>query len=198
MKKNICATKVRKEIRQGLLIGPVSLAAGLLILYFGDYFSGPILEVLDNLGKNFVFICVSLLLILCGAYLFFHSLKGLIRLESTDVCKAIHSQLRPEEENLTGKEMIAMADKDLAYAQKYAGGKVLIGCEWLVVPKSMGQFMIRLENIRHIERRGKDSAGLYLKFNDQSGRGPVTGELTPVEANLIESYVQGYIADLKN
>lgn len=198
MKKNICATKVRKEIRQGLLIGPASLAAGLLILYFGDYFSGPILEVLDNLGKNFIFICVSLFLILGGAYLFFHSAKGLIRLESTDVCKAIHSQLRPEEKNLTGKEMIAMVDKDLAYAQKYAGGKVLIGREWLVVPKSMGQFMIRLENIRHIERRGKDSTGLYLKFNDQSGRGPVTGELTPVEGNLIESYVQGYIADLKN
>lgn len=42
-----------------------------------------------------------------GAYLFFHSAKGLIRLESTDVCKAIHSQLRPEEKNLTGKEMIS-------------------------------------------------------------------------------------------
>lgn len=198
MKKNICAAKVRKEIRQGLLTGSASLAAGLLILYFGDYFSGPILEVLDNLGKNFVFICVSLFLILGGAYLLFHSLKGLIRLESTDVCKAIHSQLYPKEENLTGKEMLALVDQDLTYAQEYADGKLLIGREWLVVPKSMGQFMIRLENIHHIERRGKDNTGLYLKFNDQYGRGPVTGELTPAEANLIEFYVQGRIADLKN
>lgn len=198
MKKNICAAKARKEIRQGLLIGPASLAAGLLVLYFGDYFSGPVLEVLDNLGKNFVFICVSLFLILCGAYLLFHSLKGLIRLESTDVCKAIHSQLHPKEETLTGKEMLALVDRDLMYAQEYADGKLLIGREWLVVPKSMGQFMIRLENIRHIQRRGKDSTGLYLKFNDQSGRGPITGELTPAEANLIEMYVQSCIADLKN
>ena len=37
MKKNICAAEARKEIRQGLLIGPASLAAGLLVLYFGDH-----------------------------------------------------------------------------------------------------------------------------------------------------------------
>lgn len=198
MMKNICAAKARKEIRQGLLVGSASLVAGTLSFYFGKFFSGPLLEVLDNLGKNFVFICVSLFLILGGAYLLFHGLQGLIHLKSTDVCKAIRSQLRPEEEHLTGKEMIALVDQDLTYAQKYANGKILIGREWLVVPNSMGQLVVRLENIKQIERRGKDSTGLYLKFNYQHGRGPVTGELTPVEANSIESYVQGRIADLKN
>lgn len=197
MKKNICASRVRKEIRQGLLVGPTSLVAGLLILYFGHFFSGSFWEVLDNLGKNLVFISVSLFLILCGVYLLFHSLQGLFHLESTDVCKAIHSQLRPEEEGLTGKEMLALVDKDLMYAQEYAGGKILIGREWLVAPKSGGQFVVRLENIRRIDRRGKDSTGLYLEFNDQRNRGPVSGELTPVEASTIEFCLKNRIPDLK-
>lgn len=38
MKKNICASRVRKEIRQGLLAGPASLMVGVLILYFGHFF----------------------------------------------------------------------------------------------------------------------------------------------------------------
>lgn len=152
---------------------------------------------MDNLGKNFVFISVSLFLILCGAYLLFHGLQGLFQLESTDVCKAIRSQLRPEEKGLTGKEMIALVDKDLLYAQKYVDGMILIGQEWLAAPKSGGQFLVRLENIRGIDRQGKDSTGLYLKFNDHRNRGPVSGELTPVEASTIEFCLKNRIPDLE-
>jgi len=197
MRKNVCASLARKEIRQGLLLGPASLAAGLLIVYFGGFFSGPFLTVLDNLGKNFVYIFVSLFLILCGAYLLFQGLQGLFDLKSTDVCRAIRSQLRPEEEHLTAKEMLALVDQDLVYARRCAGGKVLLGQEWLAVPHASGQLVIRLENIRRIDRRGKDSTGLYLKFADGQGRGPCTRELTQVEADAIEFDVKSRMADLE-
>lgn len=59
----------------------------------------------------------------------------------------------------------------------------------------MGQMVIRLANIRRIDRRGKNSTGLYLKVADSQGCGPGTGELTPVEADAIEAYVKRRIAD---
>lgn len=57
MRKNICASAARREIRRGLLAGPVSLAAGLLVLCFGKGFSGSFLTILENLGKIWSF-CV--------------------------------------------------------------------------------------------------------------------------------------------
>lgn len=86
-----------------------------------------------------VFLCSGLILILCGAYLIFHGLWELFNLETTDICKAIRPQLRPEEENLTGKELLALVDRDLSYALEYAGGKVLIGQEW-PYPKIWGKW----------------------------------------------------------
>lgn len=153
--------------------------------------------MIENFGKNFVFIAVCVFLIAGGVYLLFHGLQGLFKLEATDVCKSIRTQLRPDEKDLTGKELIALADQDLEYAQEFADKTVLIGREWLCVPKSMGQFIIRLENIYGIERRGTDSTGIHLKFVDQYACGPVTGALTSVDAGAIEMCLRNNAPNLK-
>lgn len=197
MRKNVCAAVARREIRQGLLLGPVMLAAGLLILFLQGIFSGPILVVLENLGKNFIFLCVSLFLVLGGAYLLFHGLRGLLRPDTTDICRSIRTQLRPEEEGLTGKEVLALADRDLACARAFAGGGVLVGREWLCVPKAMGQPVVRLENLHRIDRQGTDSTGLHLRFVDHHGCGPVTGELTAAEAAAIQMCLQNSAPNLR-
>lgn len=189
MKKKVCTSMVQKEITQSLLFGTLSLASGGLLTYFTGVLSGRLLDIIANFANNFIYICVILFLIIGGTYLLLYGILGLFNLESTNMCKSIHTQLNSEE-HYTGKELLSWVDKDLECSQEFAHGMVLIGQEWLLVPKAFGQSIIRLRNIQKIENRGKSDTGIHLRFADQFGHGPITGELTSVDVGAIEICLQ--------
>lgn len=196
MKKSICASMVRKEIVQGILVGGVCLTIGVALVPITGVFSGPLLNVIEGFGKNFVYISVILILSLGGAYLFIHGVCGLFHRESTDICKNIRTQLPPGEQ-LTAAEMIALVDKDLDLAQEFAHGEILIGKEWMIVQKTMGYPILRLENIQRIDCRGNGDVGFQLEFVNQYGNGPISGELTEVEMDIIKLTLQNKVPNLK-
>ena len=197
MKKKICTSMVQKEITQSLLFGTLSLASGGgLLTYFTGILSGCLLDVIANFANNFIYICVILFLIIGGTYLLLYGLLGLFNLESTNMCKNIRTQLYSEE-HFTGKELLSWVDKDLEYSQEFAHGVVLIGQEWLLVPKASGQSIIRLRNIQKVENRGKSDTGIHLRFADQFGHGPITGELTSVDVGAIKICLQSRKPNLR-
>lgn len=196
MKKSICASMVRKEIVQKILVGGVCLVIGVALVPITGVFSGPLLNVLESFAKNFAYISVILILTLGGGALFIHGIRGLFHRETTDLCKNIRAQL-PSGEYLTGAEMIALVDKDLDFAQEFAHGEILIGKEWMIVPKTMGGPIVRLQNIQRIDCKGNRDTGFHLKFVNQYGYGPVSGELTAVDVDIIKRTLQNKVPDLK-
>ena len=190
MGKGICATYARKEIMQGLLIGPVCLAAGLGLAVLTGVFSGPPLEVIEQFGKNFIYIAVILFLLLGGGYLLYSGERGLVRTGATGICRYIRLELAPNAADLTGKELLALVDRDLASGLKYSSGTVIIGQNWLFVQNAWGKPVIRLEHIQGVFHHQTPKGEVILKFADQHGVGPVTRELTVNEAGRIEAYLQ--------
>lgn len=190
MGKGVCAACVRKEVIQRLLIGPVCLAAGVGLAVLTGVFSGPPLEVVEQFGKNFVYISVILFLIWGGGYLLFSGVRGLIRTDHTDICRYIRLELASNAAGLTGKELLALVDRDLASGLKFSNGDVLIGQNWLFVQNARGKPVIRLEHIQGVFHHQTPKGAVVLKFADPRGAGPVARELTADEAGRIEAYLQ--------
>lgn len=188
MRRNICAAYARRQIRQCLLAGFVSLALGIYCSVW--IFSGGPLAVLYNLGKNFVHIAVILFLVLGGGYLLFSGARGLIWTEATDLCRYIRFELSPEAKSPGGKELFTLVDRDLASALEFSNGNILIGQEWLFVQNAWGKPIIRLEHIQQVWHSQTKRGDVMLKFADSRGVGPVTRELTASEAGLIQTRLQ--------
>lgn len=190
MKQGVCAAYARKGIIQGLLIGLVCLAVGIGLAILTGVFLGPPLVVIEQFGKNFVYIAVILFLILGGGYLLFSGVRGLLWTKTTDICRHIRLELAPNTASLTGKELLALVDRDLASSLKFSNGNVLIGQNWLFVQNAWGKPIIRLEHIQEVLHHQTPNGNVILKFADQHGVGPVTRELAASEAGHIEVYLQ--------
>ena len=198
MQKGVCAAYARRGIAQGLLIGPVCLTAGIGLAVLTGVFSGPPLKVMEQFGKNFVYISVILFLILGGGYLLFSGVRGLIRTDRTDICRYIRLELASNAAGLTGKELLALVDRDLAAAWTFSSGTIFIGREWLFVRNAWGKPIIRLEHIQQVLHHQTPKGNVTLKFTDHSGTGPVTRELTALEAGRIEAHLQHRVVYRKN
>ncbi|MCI8809434.1 MAG: hypothetical protein HFF84_04765 [Oscillibacter sp.] len=190
MRKNVCASTARREIRISLWAGAAALAGGVFFLCL-DLITGEFWD-LRNLVTNKA---IEAFLIIGGVYILYRGLRGLFNLDTTDICLSIRPQLRAEEKHLTAKEMLALVDQDLECALDFAGGRVLVGEEWLFLCKSMGTPIIRLENIHRIEHRVTKNHGLYLDFKDQQGHGPTVG-VSSIEAGVIEAYLKNHAPNL--
>ena len=188
MRKNVCTSYVRRTIRQYLLIGSAALAAGVLLAALTV--SGPPLTFFVlNFGQNSVYIAVILILTGSGAYLLFSGARGLLCPETADLCRFLRAGLEPEEAHLTGRELLALADRDLEGAAAFACGNVLVGREWLFVQNAWGRPVIRLKDICGVRDKRNQDGKCLLKFMDRQGAGPVTRELSAAEADVLRAFL---------
>ena len=191
MRKQVCTDYARRETVKYLLTGPVTLTAGVLLAWF-ELAVGSLWDARDLIPK-----LVILFLTASGACLLFQGLRGLLRRETTDLCRFLRAELPPERRQLTGKELLALADRDLEGAVSFSGGRILIGTEWLFVQDAWGKPVIRLENLVQIEQRKTRDARIILKFKDRRGVGPVTRELPAAEAGAVRAYLRSSRPDLR-
>lgn len=195
MRKQVCAAYAKRETIQSILIGFLSLPIGIFIASL--VISTSILDFFVlHFAQNLAYIFVILFLSFSGVYLLLSGLRKLFSLETTDICRFIHAELKSEEVSLTGKEMLSLVDSDLEKGILFGEGKIVIGQEWLFVQNAWGKPIIRLDNICKIKESKTKNDKIILKFMDQQGVGPVTRELSTAEAGAIKSHLQRNIPDL--
>ncbi len=195
MGKKVCAVYAKREIIRSMLVGPFALVIGIFIATVA--ISTSILDFFVlHFAQNLAYIFVILFLSFSGVYLLLSGLRKLFSLETTDICRFIHAELKSEGVSLTGKEMLSLVDNDLEKGILFGEEKIVIGQEWLFVQNAWGKPIIRLNNIRKIKESKTKNDKIILKFMDQQGVGPVTRELPTAEAGAIKSHLQKNIPDL--
>lgn len=196
MRKKVCSAYAKKEIIQSILIGSIALPTSIFIAAL--VVSTSILDFFVlHFAQNLAYIFVILFLFFSGAYLLFSGLLKLCGLETTDICRYIHTELQPEEMNLTEKEMLALVDSDLERSAVFGGENILIGQEWLFVKNAWGKPIIHLKNIHSINENKTKNSKIILKIMNQQGVGPVTRELSIAEAGVIKAYLQSNVPHLE-
>lgn len=187
MKNGICAARNRKELWTFLSAGAAGMALGILFIF---------LELICKLkGLGFA---VGLACIGSGGYLLCAGWKGLLFPKNFGICAEILCQLRPEEQGLSAKEMLALVDQDLAYAVCFARGKALIGKEWFYSVNTMGCALIRLENIDKIERQTRNDRSMILRLKDAKGRGVCVFGVSSSEADAVQGFLKGRVPNRRD
>ena len=177
--KGPCAARNRRELRRFLLWGGVSTALGILFAFLGL-----------NYGLGVSWVLLGLIFTGGGGFLLCSGLRGLLFPERFNLCGEISHQLPSEAQGRTAKELLALADEDLAYAVSFAGGKALIGTEWFYSANTMGQALIRRDAIGQIERQVRKDHSVTLALMDRRGRGVYVPGLTPGEADAIQMFLK--------
>lgn len=183
MTRSICTSLLRKQIKQSLLIAPAALAGAVFFLSL-DLLTGQFYNPKNILPKIIV-----LFLLASGLYLAYSGLRALLFPAHSDLAVFLRPYLHPNEKALPIKDLFALVDRDLNTAADFAGGRVLIGEDWLFVRDAWGTPVIRLDALMRVERR-REKGRLHLKFLNANGAGPVTGVLSEGDACVIEQHLR--------
>lgn len=163
-RKNICAATARGRAVKNLVFGVGSVVLALLCRWAMTDFVPPGEGTMAaNRYTPYLFL-FSAMFALLALWLFFQGLRDLIVPATSDVAKSVRDQLTPEELRLPLREQFALVDDDLsACGKELAGGKVLIGREWLFA-KDVDLPAMRLVNVASISYRQTKYGGLALNI----------------------------------
>lgn len=188
-RKNICAATAQRRAVKNLLFGVGSAVLALLCRWAMTDFAPPGQgTMVANRYTPFLFLFSAMFAIL-ALWLFFQGLRDLIVPANSDVAKSVRDQLTPEELRLPLREQFALVDDDLAaHGKALAGGKVLIGQEWLFA-RDAELPAVRLANVSSLTYQQTKYGGMVLCVGRGGGstflEGVSTDEMEQVRNEII-------------
>lgn len=184
MEKHICAGTVRRLAGRNLLGGAGSAVLALACRWAMTDFAPPGTgTIITNRYTPFLFL-FSAMFALLALWLLFQGLRDLLVPANSNVARSVRGQLTPEELRLPLGEQFALVDADLtAHGQALAGGKVLIGQEWLFA-KDAELPAIRLANVTSLSYRQTKYGGMALNVGRGRDLMLSSGEIEQVRAAL--------------
>lgn len=196
MNRSICAQTARSRAVTRLLGGAGSAVLALVCRWAMTDFAAPGEgAIVTNRYTPFLFLFSAVFAVL-ALWLLFQGLRDLLAPGFSTVAKSVRSQLTPEELRLPLKEQFALADHDLtACGKALAGGKVLIGREW-VFAKNADLPAMRLANAENIAYRQTEQGALCLCLRDRKGNELIVKDLSSNELELVQTELQARLSPM--